>query len=143
MFNALNLKLFNFLLIKAEICDIETKVNIMGIEQVLIKPKKLECGGSGCAEVYTESSFHKSSSKTCMSLLKLDLQAAAVVNLTKCNSTYETKFLVPQTNSFESLNVTLKCSRPPNFVAPNGIIDSYFRPLKLFFLLFYPKSNIL
>ena len=55
-----------------------------------------------------------------MSLLKLDLQSAAVVNLTKCNSTYQTKYRIPQTDSFENLNVSLKCSRAPDFVSPSG-----------------------
>ena len=59
-----------------------------------------------------------------MSLLKLDLQAASagdkVVDLEKCNSNYQTKFKNLNTNQLEDINVTLICSKSPNFVSPNG-----------------------
>jgi hypothetical protein len=109
---------------KAEICDIETIVTVNGQDQIIIPFQKFECGSSGCVEIKTESVGHKSISKTCMSLLKLDLLATSteskVVDLEKCNSNYQTKFKNLDTNQLENISVGLKCSKSPKFVSPNG-----------------------
>lgn len=101
-------------------------MTFMGNEQVIIPLTKIECGSSGCAEITTQSGFHKSVSKTCMSLVKLDLESTSseikVVDLNKCNSNYSTKVKVPGIDVLEDINVSLKCSRPPNFIGPNGKI---------------------
>ena len=99
-------------------------MTINGIEKVTIPLSKHECGSPGCIELTAESVNHKTVTKTCMTIAKLDMleipKENRLMDPKKCNSNYQVQVTNHETNQFEMVTVNLKCSQSPDFVSPDG-----------------------
>jgi hypothetical protein len=76
-----------------------------------------------------------------MSLAKLDhklpMTEGQLIDLTKCNSAYQTKIKDLESNSEMIVNVNLKCSNPHNVVDPSGKSISFKK------LVFFVINNFI